>query len=180
MAARKGATRAADIHAEVRHALSRGEMQSATLAECLAVNQATLARAVFPDLPVPALGAIDSACERGILKRMTRIGAVLLDEVGEAGIAQCRSHGADTERGWACSMVGAQSHRPTPPAASVSAPSATSHSLFRKKEKASRSKATRALRDPLQMQPCLLSRPQRTSLRTGRLSPRNATVELSI
>ena len=54
MAARKGATRAADIHAEVRHALSRGEMQSATLAECLAVNQATLARAVFPDLPVPA------------------------------------------------------------------------------------------------------------------------------
>lgn len=106
-ASRKGSTRAVDIPADVLQALSRGEMQSATLAECLALNQATLARTVFPGLPTPALKAIDAACESGVLKRMTRIGSVLLDNMGEAGIAQCVSHGSDTVRGWACFMIGA-------------------------------------------------------------------------
>ena len=105
---RKGATRAADIPADVLQALSRGEIQSATLAECLALDQATLTRAVFPDLSAPALKAVDAACGLGIVKRMTRIGEVLLDELGETGIAQCGSHGADTVRGWACFMVGAR------------------------------------------------------------------------
>jgi 3-methyladenine DNA glycosylase AlkC len=108
-APRKGSTRAADIPADVLQALSRGEMQSATLAECLALDQAKLARAVFPSLSAPAMKAVDAACELGILKRMTRIGAVLLDELGEAGIAQCQAHAADTVRGWSCFMVGAQS-----------------------------------------------------------------------
>lgn len=107
-ATRKGATRAADIPADVLQALSRGEMQSATLAECLALDQAMLARTVFADLPAQALKAVDAACELGVLRRMTRIGAVLLDEMGETGIAQCRSHGADMVRGWACFMIGAQ------------------------------------------------------------------------
>ena len=40
--ARKGAIRAADIPADVLHALSRGQMQSATLAECMALDQAML------------------------------------------------------------------------------------------------------------------------------------------
>lgn len=54
-ATRKGATRAADIPAHVLHTLSRGEMQSATLAECLALDQAMLARTVFAGLSAPAL-----------------------------------------------------------------------------------------------------------------------------
>lgn len=108
-ATRKGATRAADIPADVLQALSRGEMQSATLAECLALDQAMLARTVFAGLPAQALKAVDAACELGVLKRMTRIGAVLLDEMGETVITQCRSHGADMVRGWACFMIGAQS-----------------------------------------------------------------------
>jgi len=108
-AVRKGASRAADIPADVLQALSRGEMESSTLAECLTLNQATLVRAVFPGLSAPALEAVDAACELGVLKRMIRIGAVLLGEMGETGIAQCRSHGADMVRGWACFMVGAQS-----------------------------------------------------------------------
>lgn len=108
-AARKGATRAADIPADVLQALSRGKMPSATLAESMALDQSTLARVVFPGLSPPALKAIDTACEQGVLKRMACIGEVLRDELGEVGVAQCQSHDADTVRGWACFMIGAQS-----------------------------------------------------------------------
>ncbi len=106
--ARKGAIRAADIPADVLHALSRGQMQSATLAECLALDQAMLVRTVFPGLSASALKAVNAACALGVLKRMACIGAVLLDELGTDGIAQCQSHAADTVRGWACFMIGAQ------------------------------------------------------------------------
>ena len=107
-AARKGATRATDIPADVLQALSRGEMQSATLAECMALNQAQLMRVVFPGLSLKALKEVDSACELGVLKRMGRIGAVLLDALGTDGIEACRTHSVDTVRGWACFMIGAQ------------------------------------------------------------------------
>lgn len=106
--ARKGAIRAADIPADVLHALSRGQMQSATLAECMALDQAMLVRTVFPGLSASALKAVNVACAQGVLKRMACIGAVLLDELGTDGIAQCQSHAADTVRGWACFMIGAQ------------------------------------------------------------------------
>jgi len=83
-------------------------MQSATLAELLALDQSVLVRTVFPELPSSALGAIDVACQLGILKRMQRIGEVLLSALGAEAIAQCSAHGADTVRGWACFMLGAQ------------------------------------------------------------------------
>ncbi|MFC0268159.1 hypothetical protein [Kushneria aurantia] len=105
---RKGASRAADIPAEVLQALSRGELESATLTEGLALDQALLLRATFPELSPAALKAAESACQLGILKRMSAIGALMLDERGTAAIEQCRSHGADTVRGWACFMIGAQ------------------------------------------------------------------------
>lgn len=105
---RKGATRAADIPPDVLEALSFGERQSATLAEGLALDQARLLRRVFPALSPRALEAADTACQLGIVKRMAGIGAVLLDDLGAAGIDRCREHGADTVRGWACFMIGAQ------------------------------------------------------------------------
>ncbi len=107
-AARKGASRAADIPAPVLQALSRGELPSATLAEALALDQATLLRTVFPGLPPAALAAADTACTLGILKRMDAIAAVLLAHHGAAAIATCRLHAADTVRGWACFMIGRQ------------------------------------------------------------------------
>lgn len=106
--ARKGASRVSDIPADVLQALSRGQMQSATLTECLALDQAMLVRTVFPGLSASALKAVNVACALGVLKRMACIGAVLLDELGTDGIAQCQSHAADTVRGWACFMIGAQ------------------------------------------------------------------------
>lgn len=106
--ARKGASRASDIPPEVLQALSCGSMQSATLAECMALDQARLMRTVFPGLPPRLLKEVDAACKLGILKRMGRIGAVLLEALGVDGIETCRTHDADTVRGWACFMIGAQ------------------------------------------------------------------------
>lgn len=108
VAPRKGATRAADIPADVLDALSRGELQSATLAEGLALDQALLVRTVFPQLSPQALKNMDAACQLGILKRMAGIGAALLKELGSHGIAQCQAHASDTVRSWACFMIGAQ------------------------------------------------------------------------
>lgn len=113
-APRKGATRVADIPVDVLDALSRGELQSATLAEGMALDQARLLRTVFPDLSPQTLHAADTACQLGILKRMAGIGVALFAELGVAGIAQCQAHASDTVRGWACFMVGAQPYLDLP------------------------------------------------------------------
>lgn len=107
-APRKGASRAADIAPDILAALSQGAIPSVTLTECLALDQKTLLRTVFPDLSSAAMLACDAACQSGILKRMAGIGGVLLHALGEAGIDRCRAHAADTVRGWACFMIGAQ------------------------------------------------------------------------
>lgn len=112
--ARKGATRAADIPPDVLHALSHGEIQSATLAECTAVNQVQLLRSVFPALSPHVLKEAQAACALGILKRMERMGATLLNAMGSNAIETCQIHRADTVRGWACFMVGAQPALPLP------------------------------------------------------------------
>jgi len=106
--ARKGAGRTADIPAEVLAALSQGEIASANLVELLALDQARLVRGVFPDLSPQALHAVEAACQLGIVKRMMAMAALLWAESGEAGVARCRAHVADTVRGWACFMIGVQ------------------------------------------------------------------------
>ena len=107
-APRKGALRAADIPADVLQALSLGQLASANLTECLALDQAQLARAAFPGLPAAVLKEVDAASRLGILKRMGRMGHVLLAALGANAIAACQAHPADTVRGWACFMIGAQ------------------------------------------------------------------------
>jgi len=105
---RKGFSRTADIPPDILQALSQGIIPSATLTEGLALNQAQLLQAVFPELSEPALTAANAACQLGILKRMQAISTLLLKETGTEGINRCQAHGSDTVRGWACFMTGAQ------------------------------------------------------------------------
>ncbi|WP_315127540.1 DNA alkylation repair protein [Comamonas antarctica] len=107
-ATRKGARRGADIPAGLLDALSLGTVQSATLVEGLAVDQARLLNAVFPALPAPVLAQAAQVCARGILQRMHGMGSLLFAALGSAGIDTCRGHASDTVRGWACFMVAAQ------------------------------------------------------------------------
>lgn len=107
-ARRKGASRSADITPELLQTLSLGEIETATLTESLAVDQARLLQAVFPEDwsrledTAQALGGL------GILRRMDCVGALLWQTLGTKGWERCLSHRADTARGWACFMVGAQ------------------------------------------------------------------------
>lgn len=105
---RKGASRSADITPELLRALSLGEMETATLTESLAVDQAMLLQAVFPE-HWPQLEDTAQALGRmGILKRMECLGALLWQTLGQAGWQRCLTHRSDTARGWACFMAGAQ------------------------------------------------------------------------
>jgi len=54
------------------------------------------------------MAAANAVCQLGILKRMTGMGTLLLQAQGVDGIARCQTHAADTVRGWACFMIGAQ------------------------------------------------------------------------
>lgn len=107
-APRKGFTRTADIPPDILQALSQGIIPSATLTEGLALDQTQLLATVFPELSEPAMNAVKTACQLGILKRMQAISLMLLNEFGTEGINRCREHGSDTVRGWACFMTGAQ------------------------------------------------------------------------
>lgn len=105
---RKGASRTADITPELLQALSLGEIETATLTESLAVDQALLLQAVFPDEWPQLEDTAQALGQLGILKRMECIGGLLWQTLGQAGWQRCLKHRADTARGWACFMAGAQ------------------------------------------------------------------------
>jgi 3-methyladenine DNA glycosylase AlkC len=105
---RKGASRSADITPELLQALSLGEVETATLTEGLAVDQAVLLLAVFPEDRSRLEDTARSLGQLGILKRMECIAALLWQNLGTAGWQRCLAHRSDTVRGWACFMVGEQ------------------------------------------------------------------------
>lgn len=98
----------ADIPADTLAALSRGEIETRTLPEGLALDQRTLLAQVFPNLPAPTHAALDAVLGLGILKRMQGIGALLWQHLGEDALAICLHHRSDTVRGWAAFMLGSQ------------------------------------------------------------------------
>jgi 3-methyladenine DNA glycosylase AlkC len=105
---RKGASRTADITPELLLALSLGEIETATLTESLAVDQARLLQAVFPEEWPQLEDTAQALGQLGILKRMECIGGLLWQALGQAGWERCLMHRSDTVRGWACFMAGAQ------------------------------------------------------------------------
>jgi 3-methyladenine DNA glycosylase AlkC len=107
-ARRRGATRVADVPPDVLAALERGELETATLAEGLAVDFARLLRATFPELDPAAHAEAEAAAALGVSRRMAALGGLLLDRLGQAGLARAGAHRSDTVRGWACFMVGAR------------------------------------------------------------------------
>lgn len=101
----RGARRRADIAADWLVQLNTGMVASRTLVEMLAVDQAALAHAVFPDLPKSTLILLNTLKEKGFLQRTRDTAHTLCNTLGAQATATCATHPSDTVRGWACFML---------------------------------------------------------------------------
>lgn len=97
----------AQIDKERLKALNNGEIETATLTECLAVDFAVLLNSVLPDIGEDAIRLLQQESKTGILKRMTMTGQLIHDRMGEKVLAHLANHQSDTVRGWACFFIGA-------------------------------------------------------------------------
>lgn len=100
---RVGAVRIADIPPAVLEDLNSGRIESASLAESLAVDFAALLTHVMPRADAARLAAIRA--ERSITRRMPLAAALLLEALGPDADVQLRAHRSDTVRGWAAYAV---------------------------------------------------------------------------
>lgn len=102
MTGRKGATRRSDIPPEILAALNAGEMETATLAEMLAIDFTVLIRPFLPsETDVSQLSG-----ETSVTKRMAIAAELLLSHRGATVFPELTQHPADTVRGWAAFLVG--------------------------------------------------------------------------
>jgi len=92
------------ISAARKHELDTGLAASTHLAECLAVDFATLLQTVV-ELPDSAVQRMRDAASKGITRRMA-LAAALLREAGQGAVIHWQSHPSDTVRGWACYLIG--------------------------------------------------------------------------
>jgi 3-methyladenine DNA glycosylase AlkC len=106
MPIRKGSVTRAGIPADVLARLNAGTLETATLAEGLAIDFAQLLRAAVPELPDDRLAIVQGAADLGVTRRMETAGAILLEHVGLDGLGRIIAHPSDTVRGWACFAIG--------------------------------------------------------------------------
>lgn len=97
-----GAKSMAGADEERLESLNRGEIQSRTLTEALAIDHLALLRTVVPNAPAGLSEVVAGAQPLGILKRMQVIGAALHEHVPTATCQELARHPSDTVRGWAC------------------------------------------------------------------------------
>ena len=106
---RRGASRIADIPPDVRDALNRGELETVTLVEWLAIDMPTLLRHALADVGVEAPSAVSRAEAvrgEGVTRRLRAIGAALQDEV-PAVRDDLAAHRSDMVRAFAAFMLAA-------------------------------------------------------------------------
>jgi len=101
-AARKGASRVADVAPDILARLNAGEIEAATLSESLATDFAALLATTIPELATHAQ-QIDS--KAGITKRMVQVARILSDESGQARLAWLSQHRSDLLRGWGAYLL---------------------------------------------------------------------------
>lgn len=105
MTSAKGASRIADVPPDHLLRLNRGEAETRTLSEGLAMSFPTLMAHVDPALAEAA--AVHLPADLGITQRMARAGALLWERRGREGILALSAHPSDTVRGWAAYAIAA-------------------------------------------------------------------------
>ena len=91
---RKGATRVADVPAEVLRDLNAGLIETATLAESLAMDFNQLLGNTLPELEV------DIDPKAGVTKRMAAVGVAIIERYGDSKLGFLTAHPSDLVRGW--------------------------------------------------------------------------------
>lgn len=104
MTQRKGALKRSDIPPKVLAALNAGTLETATLAEGLAIDFRHLLSRVAPELSAADLDAVRA--EDGVTTRMKSAGGLLQSQLGVASFDRFAGHPSDTVRGWAAYMIG--------------------------------------------------------------------------
>ncbi|MFS8184690.1 DNA alkylation repair protein [Pseudovibrio denitrificans] len=99
---RKGASRVADVPADVLRELNAGRIEAATLAENLATDFAALLTQVLPELSDDA-AKLDS--KAGITKRMAGVAALIHKRHGAGKLDFLTSHPSDLVRGWGAYLL---------------------------------------------------------------------------
>lgn len=100
---RIGYGRRADIPTDLQSQLNAGTIETATLAEGLAIDFVQLMYHTVPEVSDQAASRIDPS--DGITKRMAVTGELLLKHLGPERYHALASHPADTVRGWAAYML---------------------------------------------------------------------------
>ncbi|WP_298775709.1 DNA alkylation repair protein [uncultured Shewanella sp.] len=99
---RKGATRVADVPADILSQLNLGTIEAATLAENLATDLPQLMGHVFPKL-LDKKVCIEP--KLGITKKMAMIATLIEENYGDEKLAFMSQHNADLVRGWGAYCV---------------------------------------------------------------------------
>ena len=87
--------------------LNIGEIEAATLTECLAVDFATLMAHVLPEIGADAVTEMRRAGAAGISRRMPLAARLITERFGLSMTERLSRHPSDTVRGWAGFMIGA-------------------------------------------------------------------------
>lgn len=99
---RVGARTVAGVPAPVLKRLNAGEIETASLAEMLAMDLGTLLRAVLPDATKEEAARLRDG---GIVARLRSGGAVLFERHGRRGLGALARHRSDMVRSMACFMI---------------------------------------------------------------------------
>lgn len=102
---RKGARRVADVQPEILRQLNLGQLETANLMECLALDFGMLLQSALPQLPA---SAIDSMREASSLTwpHKTRLAAkIIYDHYDTKVIDYLLNHPSDNVRGWTAGVV---------------------------------------------------------------------------
>ncbi len=102
---RKGAARVSDVSEETRRQLSAGLLETASLAEALAIDMEALFQAAFPEHAEDFSARLRPG--DGISRRMAAAGECLHEVLGLEGMETVAAHPSDMVRGWAAFMIGA-------------------------------------------------------------------------
>lgn len=102
---RKGARRIADIPADILRQINCGEIETASLVECLAIDFPVLLSSALPNLPKSAISQISEAASLGWKDKTMLASQLIYNHFGVDTLPSLLAHKSDIVRGWAAGVI---------------------------------------------------------------------------